>query len=136
MNSAAHAYGVPGPLRDESTSKRTGSLATEGIPDEALVVRGGLNTADRITNGSGVWTDEAGNIHDVSVNSAPGRTVDELGASPTGRSGLQRSDRSALPAATSFATLSRTALTTASVSGLSAEALSGLLAPTIRNPSC
>ena len=46
--------------------------------DDALVVRGGTNTADRFSGGSGVTIDDAGNVHGVSVNSAPGRSLEDL----------------------------------------------------------
>jgi hypothetical protein len=52
--------------------------AAEDLPDDALVVRGGTNTAERFANASGVTRDEAGNVYDVSVNSAPGRSLEEL----------------------------------------------------------
>src|SRR5580693_6239719 len=54
------------------------SDAAEELPDDASVVRGGTNTADRFANASGVRTDEDGNIFDVSVTSAPGRSIEEL----------------------------------------------------------
>lgn len=46
--------------------------------DDALVVRGGSNTADRFANGSGVTTNADGTLSGVSVNSAPGASVSEL----------------------------------------------------------
>jgi len=48
------------------------------LPDDALVVRGGQNTTEAIRNGSGVTVDASGNVHGVSVQSAPGATVAEL----------------------------------------------------------
>ena len=54
----------------------TGVAAETG--DDALVVRGGTNTADRFSGGSGVTIDDAGNVHGVSVNSAPGRSLEDL----------------------------------------------------------
>jgi hypothetical protein len=53
-------------------------VAAEEIPDAALVVRGGTNTAERFANASGVRADEFGKVYDVSVNSAPGRSIEEL----------------------------------------------------------
>lgn len=53
-------------------------LAAKGLPDEALVVRGGENTAERFVGGNGVSLDDAGRLHGVSVNSAPGRSLREL----------------------------------------------------------
>ena len=51
------------------------------LRDEALVCRGGTCTADRFAGGSGVTIDAAGRLSGVSVNSASGRTVEELTAS-------------------------------------------------------
>ena len=48
------------------------------LPDSALVCRGGLCTADRFANGTGVTLDAAGNLQGVSVQSAAGKTVQEL----------------------------------------------------------
>jgi RHS repeat-associated protein len=51
---------------------------TEGgaLPDSAPVVRGGL--PQNIPNGTGVTTDANGNLQGVSVNSAAGKTVEQL----------------------------------------------------------
>jgi len=46
-----------------------------------LVCRGGACTADRFAGGAGVTIDAAGRLAGVSVNSALGRTVEELTAS-------------------------------------------------------
>jgi Pretoxin HINT domain len=48
------------------------------LPDDALVCRGGTCTADRFATGSGVTIDEAGNLQGVSVNSAPGASLEDL----------------------------------------------------------
>ena len=55
------------------------------LPDDALVVRGGINTVELLVIGSGVTVDAAGNLHGISVNlhgisvnCAPRRTVAEL----------------------------------------------------------
>lgn len=50
------------------------------LPDDALVVRGGLNPVELLVVGSGVTVDENGNLWGVSVNSAAGKTVTELSA--------------------------------------------------------
>src|SRR6266705_269759 len=57
------------------------SFPSRLLRDEALVCRGGACTADRFAGGSGVTIDAAGRLSGVSVNSAPGRTVEELTAS-------------------------------------------------------
>ncbi len=51
------------------------------LRDAALVCRGGTCTAARFAGGSGVTIDASGRLSGVSVNSAPGRTVEELTAS-------------------------------------------------------
>ncbi len=50
------------------------------LPDDALVVRGGLNLPKNFEQGSGVDTDSDGKLHEVSVNSAVGASVAELAA--------------------------------------------------------
>ena len=42
--------------------------------------RGGSCTADRFASGSGVSIDDAGNLQGVSVNSAPGASLEDLTA--------------------------------------------------------
>ncbi len=54
--------------------------ATTGLPDSALVCRGGLCTADRFAGGSGVKVDAAGKMSGASVNSAAGKTLQDLSA--------------------------------------------------------
>ena len=49
-----------------------------GLPDSALVCRGGTCTADRFISGSGVSLDASGKLQGVSVNSAAGKTVEQL----------------------------------------------------------
>ncbi len=48
------------------------------LPDNAVVCRGGTCTADRFAKGSGVKVDSQGNLSGASVNSAPGKSVQEL----------------------------------------------------------
>ena len=52
--------------------------AEYSLPDDALVCRGGTCTAERFRQGAGVILDEAGKLRNVSVNSAPGKTLAEL----------------------------------------------------------
>jgi RHS repeat-associated protein len=59
----------------------TGALeksAIRGLEDGALVCRGGICTADRFANGTGVVLDSAGNLNGVSVNSAAETSLEEL----------------------------------------------------------
>ena len=60
------------------------------LPDDAVVVRGGLNLPDNFAQGSGVTVDAGGKVQGVSVNAAPGLSVKELTApnSSTGYPGI------------------------------------------------
>ena len=42
------------------------------------MVRGGVNTPERFANASGARFDETGKVYNVSVQSAPGRSIEEL----------------------------------------------------------
>jgi len=48
------------------------------LPDDALVVRGGVNGPDNFTKGTGLLIDAAGLLSEVSVQCAPGKTTWEL----------------------------------------------------------
>ncbi len=50
------------------------------LPDEALVVRGGLNLPQSFAGGSGVALDAGGLLMGASVNCSPNRSVEELTA--------------------------------------------------------
>ena len=55
-------------------------MTLKGLPDNALVCRGGTCTAERFAQGSGVTIDAAGCLRGVSVNSASDKTFVELTA--------------------------------------------------------
>ena len=48
------------------------------LPDDAFVVRGSVNGSDNFTQGSGVFTDAAGLLNEVSVQCASGKSTLEL----------------------------------------------------------
>jgi hypothetical protein len=50
------------------------------LPDDALVVRGGQNLPESFAQGSGVTVDAGGKVQGVSVNAAPGLSVNDLTA--------------------------------------------------------
>lgn len=50
------------------------------LPDDAIVVRGGLNLPISFIRGSGVQIGASGKLQGVSVNSALGLSVEELSA--------------------------------------------------------
>jgi len=64
-------------------------MADETLPDDALVVHGGLNQPEQFETGSGVTVDSRGKLHGVSVNSAAGKSVAELSRTiPHGQVGV------------------------------------------------
>lgn len=109
--------------------------AARRLPDDALIVRGGTNTSDRLVAGA-ESIDDLGRVHRVSVNSAPGRSVVELaqgiknkqiGVTTVGRirgagGYVTRDPRPDNP----FHCL---------IGGLTPDAACGLFTPTIRNPT-
>ncbi|ARU26092.1 RHS repeat domain-containing protein [Cellvibrio sp. PSBB006] len=78
-NIDALVSGVSPPLvGDAFKLARNADKIQDRLPDNALVCRGGTCTADRFASGSGVKTDAAGKLDGVSVNSASGRTLEDL----------------------------------------------------------
>lgn len=58
------------------------------LPDSAIVVRGGTNSAERFANASGAKVNADGTVSGVSVNSAAGKSVNELSQTiPNGQVG-------------------------------------------------
>lgn len=100
------------------------------------VVRGGTNTADRFSNGSGVTTNADGTLNGVSVNSAPGASVAELSQGiPNGQVGTTTVGE--IRAAGGDVTPSPTANNPnhCTMCGITAEKAEELFNPTIKNPS-
>ncbi|MBI3302424.1 MAG: flavoredoxin [Deltaproteobacteria bacterium] len=102
------------------------------LPDEALVIRGGQNLPASFIQGSGVTVDAGGKIQGVSVNCAPGLSVQELTAPglQTGYPGIPHNQVGvttvgAIRAAGYYATLS----------GLTPEQASNLFRLTVKNPN-
>jgi hypothetical protein len=54
------------------------TLGNSPPPDSALVCRGGSCSAQRFKEGAGVTIDSSGKLSGVSVNSAPGKSLEEL----------------------------------------------------------
>ena len=67
-------------LMAQAGSGAPGPAKAKGLPDSALVCRGGLCTADRFAAGSGVKLDASGRMSGASVNSATDKTLKELSA--------------------------------------------------------
>ena len=114
------------------------------LPDEALVVRGGQNLPANFAQGSGVTVDTGGSIQGVSVNCAPGLSVQELTAPnpDTGYPGIPHNQVGVTTVAAIRAaggdvvpSPTRTNPHHATVSGLTPERASQLFRPTTKNPS-
>jgi hypothetical protein len=116
----------------------------EPLPDDALVVRGGQNFPENFVKGSGVTVGAGGTLEGVSVNSAPGATVEELTApipetaypgilnrqvGVTTVGAIRECGGTVVPSPT------RTNSYHATLSGLTPEQASQLFRPTILNPS-
>ena len=114
------------------------------LPDDALVVRGGENLPGRFLAGTGVVIDPSGKVHSVSVNCAPGRSVQELTA-PNPKTGYQGilnkqvgvTTVGAIRAAGGDVVPSPTGANPnhATLGGLMAQQASQLFRPTVRNPN-
>jgi hypothetical protein len=114
------------------------------LPDEALVVRGGQNLPANFVQGSGVMVDAGGRIQGVSVNAAPGVSVQALTApNPhTGYPGIPHNQVGATTVGTIRAaggdvvsSPTRTNPYHATLSGLTPEQASQLCRPTVKNPN-
>lgn len=104
----------------------------EKIPDDAHVVRGGLNRPEDIQRGTA--THPVG-VTGVSVESADGLTIEELAAAvPHGRIGVTTAGRVRTAGGDVVRTPGRSP-NHATLTGLRPEQASKLLTPTIRNPA-
>ena len=114
------------------------------LPDDALVVRGGMNLPDSFERGSCVVLDSEGRLQGVSVNSAGGVSLDELTAAQpaSGYPGIPHtqigvSTVGAVRAAGGDVVPSPTKRNPyhATLSGLPPEQASALFRPTLLNPN-
>ena len=106
------------------------------LPDDALVCRGGTCTADRFRNGRGVTVDDAGNLQNVSVNSAPGQTVEALTQGiPNNQVGVTTVGNVRAAGGNVVRSPNAGNPNHATLSGISPEEAERLFTPTIRNPN-
>lgn len=114
------------------------------LPDDAVVVRGGLNTPESFERGSGVALDDQGRLHGVSVNAAAGVSWDVLTAADpkTGYRGIPHTQVGvttvgAIRAAGGEVTPSPTRRNPrhATLSGLTPDQAAALFTPTVLNPN-
>jgi hypothetical protein len=106
--------------------------ASSPLPNEALVVRGGRNTPEQIQKGMG--THPSG-VTGVSVESAPGLTVEELAVNILhGQIGVTTVGRVRAAGGDVIRTRGRSP-NHATLTGLTPEQISDLLTPTKPNPT-
>ncbi len=114
------------------------------LPDDALVVRGGQNLPDNFANGSGVTVSADGTLQGVSVNAAPGLSVQELTAAnpQTGYPGILNNQVGVTTVGAVRAkggdvvpSPTRTNKNHATLSGLTSQDASDLFRPTAPNPN-
>ncbi len=106
--------------------------ASDPLPDNALVVRGGRNTPEQVRKGMG--THPSG-VTGVSVESAAGATVEQLAAAiPHGQIGVTTVGQVRAAGGDVIRTSGRSK-NHATLTGLTPEQISGLLTPTVPNPS-
>lgn len=107
------------------------------LADDALVVRGGRNLPESFANGSGVTLDSAGRLNGVSVNSAPGRTVQELSSVNTPHNQIGVTTVGDIRAAGGDVIPSPTGNNPyhCTMCGITPQQANGLFTPTIPNPN-
>lgn len=106
--------------------------ASEPIPDDALVVRGGQNSPELVRRGLG---QHPSGVSGVSVHSSPGATVAELAVGiPNGQVGVTTVGKVRAAGGNVIRTSGRSPHH-ATLTGLTPEQISGLLTPTVPNPT-
>lgn len=112
-----------------------GARGAAALGDDALVVRGGTNTAERLAAGA-EWIDDAGRVHGVSVNSASGASLRQVAAGiPHNQIGVTTAGAIRAAGGRVAADATRSNPLHGKVSHITPEALSRLLTPTVRNPA-
>jgi hypothetical protein len=108
----------------------------EELSDDALVVRGGQNKPENFENGSGVTVDANGQLQGVSVNSAQGKTVQELSKTiPNGQVGVTTVGQVRQAGGTVKPTPTTKNPDHCTMCGLSPQDASRLFTPTVPNPN-
>lgn len=114
------------------------------LPDDALVVRGGLNLPENFERGTGVTLDNDGKLEGVSVSSSAGSSVPELTApsKATGYLGI-KNNRVGVTTVGKVRSVGGDVVPSptkknphhATLSGITPEQASDLFRPTMPNPS-
>ncbi|WP_456310867.1 RHS repeat-associated core domain-containing protein [Serratia proteamaculans] len=106
------------------------------LPDSAIVCRGGACLADSFKNGSGVIVDSAGKLNGVSVNSAAGKTLEQLTEGiPHNKVGVTTVGDIRAAGGDVISSPTRSNPNHATLSGITADKAQDLMTPTQKNPS-
>jgi hypothetical protein len=114
------------------------------LPDDAVVVRGGLNMPESFRHGSGVTVDAGGKVDGVSVNAAAGVPLTELVAPdpqtgypgiPHNQVGVTTVGRVRALGGDVVPSPRKKHPNHATLKGLSPEQASRLFRPTVKNPN-
>ena len=114
------------------------------LPDDAIVVRGGMNGPDQFIQGTGVTLAPDGTLQGVSVNAGAGRSVTELTAPDpstgyrgilNGQIGVTTAGRVRAAGGEVVPSPTRANKNHATLGGLTPEQASELFRPTVANPS-
>lgn len=122
------------------TADRTGDAAKAArggdLPGDALVCRGGTCAADRFAKGSGVTLDSGGRLQGVSVNSAPGATIEQLTSTiPNKQVGVTTVDKIRAAGGNVIPSPTPNNPFHCTMCGITPAQAEKLFTPTIRNPS-
>lgn len=106
------------------------------LPDSALVCRGGTCSADKFANGSGVLTDASGRLKGVSVNSAAGKSLEELTTSiPHNKVGVTTVGEVRKAGGDVISSPTKSNPNHATLEGITPQQAQELMTPTVRNPN-
>ncbi|MEK7890836.1 hypothetical protein AAB992_27375, partial [Burkholderia contaminans] len=106
------------------------------LPNEAIVCRGGSCTAEKFRQGSGVTVGTDGKLDGVSVNSATGKSLDDLtNGIPHGKVGVTTVGDVRAAGGDVIASPTYNNKNHATLSGITAEQAEALMTPTVRNPN-
>jgi hypothetical protein len=106
------------------------------LPNNALVCRGGLCTADRFASGSGVTVNPDGTLSGVSVNSALNKSINELTISiPNSQVGVTTVGEIRAAGGNVFPSPTSNNPYHCTMCGITAQQAESLFTPTIKNPN-
>jgi hypothetical protein len=117
-----------------ATPAGAGGTAAGGVPDGAVVCRGGTCTAERFANGSGVTVDGAGRLQGVSVNT--GETIEAASVGiPNGQVGATTAGQIRTAGGQVVSSPTARNRNHATMSGITPQQAEQIFTPTVPNPN-